>query len=229
MKTIHACAAFAATFALGSTALGGVLQLESFENYSVGSGPFEDLNGESHFLENYDDHTVVGDNWSVYFTNTGGTGFTDGDYHGVTDYDGGGISDAGGYTDGIQGYQMSDTDGMVTMTFDAVDGATGLSLDLFVRSTGWESSDLIKITFGDTVLLDTTGLDIDDAAGSLGITEGAWTTLSGAGSGELVIEFASNSSTETAAFDNIQWTGVPAPGALALLGLAGLASRRRRR
>ena len=67
---------------------------------------------------------------------------------------------------------------------------------------------------------DGSGLDIDDAAGSLGITEGAWTTLSGAGSGELVIEFASNSSSETAAFDNIQWMSV-------LRSLAGLQMYRR--
>lgn len=223
MKTMHASAAFAAMFVLGSVSLGGVIQIESFENYSVGSGAFVDENTDSHFLQNYEDHTINGDNWNVYFESTGGSGFSDGDYFGVTNYTGGGI---GAYTDGIQGYQMSDTDGEVTMTFDAVDGATGVRLDLFVRSTGWEDSDLIDITFGGVALLDTTGADINNDFSYL---EGVWTTLELAGSGQLVIKFASNSSNESIALDNIQWTGVPAPGALALLGLAGLASRRRRR
>ena len=222
MKTMHVCAAFAATAVCGSVSLGAVIQSESFEDYTVGSGAFVDENTESHALANYDDHTVNGDNWSVFFTSTGGTGFSDGDYFGVTDYTGGGL---GAYTDGDQGYQMSDTDGTVTMTFDAVAGATGVSLDLFVRSTGWETSDLISISFGDVSMIDTTGADIDNDYASL---EGAWTTFSAVGSGELVIEFASNSSSETIAIDNIQWTGVPAPGVLALFGLAGLAARRRR-
>ncbi len=222
MKTTHACAALAATFALGSTVLGTVIQSESFENYSVGSGAFTDADTTSHWLSNYDDHTVVGDNWTVWFEDTGGSGFSDGDYFGVSNYTGGGI---GAYTDGVQGYQMGDTDGLVIMTFEAVAGATGVSLDLFVRSTGWEDTDLISISFGGTSLIDTTGADIDNDYADL---EGAWTSLSAEGSGELVISFASNSSSETIAIDNIQWTGIPAPGALALLGLAGLASRRRR-
>ena len=222
MKTTHACAALAATFALGSTVLGTVIQSESFENYTVGSGAFTDADTTSHWLSNYDDHTVVGDNWTVWFEDTGGSGFSDGDYFGVSNYTGGGI---GAYTDGVQGYQMGDTDGLVIMTFEAVAGATGVSLDLFVRSTGWENTDLISISFGGTSLIDTTGADIDNDYADL---EGAWTSLSAEGSGELVISFASNSSSETIAIDNIQWTGIPAPGALALLGLAGLASRRRR-
>ena len=223
MNTTHACAALAATFALGSTVLGSVIQSESFETYTVGDGSFVDANEESHWLANYDSHTVVGDNWTVWFESTGGTGLSDGDYLGVSDYTGGGI---GAYTDGSQGYQMGDTDGMITITFEAVAGATGVSLDLFVRSTGWENTDLISISFGGTSLIDTTGQDIDNDYAEL---EANWTSLSAEGSGELVIMFASNSSTETMAIDNIQWTGVPAPGALALLGLAGLASRRRRR
>ena len=223
MKTTHACAALAATFALGSTVLGTVIQSESFEEYSVGSGAFEDADTTSHWLSNYGDHTVVGDNWTVWFEDLGGSGFSDGDYFGVTNYTGAGI---GAYTDGIQGYQMGDTDGLVIMTFEAVAGATGVSLDLFVRSTGWEDTDLIYITFGDSVLIDTTGQDIDNDFAEL---EANWTSLSAAGSGELVIQFVSNSSNESIYIDNIQWTGVPAPGALALLGLAGLASRRRRR
>ena len=68
---------------------------------------------------------------------------------------------------------------------------------------------------------------IDD----LGI-EGEWTTLTWTGltNTEVVITFSSNSGTETLMIDNVVWEGeaIPAPGALALLGLAGIVSRRRR-
>ena len=87
--------------------------------------------------------------------------------------------------------------------------------------------DFLTITAGGEVGIDTTGSDIDD----LGI-EGAWTTLTWTGltDSEVVITFSSNSGTETLMIDNVVWSGeaIPAPGALALLGLAGIVSRRRR-
>jgi len=222
MKTMHACAATAATFVLGSTVLGTVIQSESFETYTTGSGYYVDADAVTdHWLVNYDDHTVSGTGWGTYYTNTrNGSGLSDGDYFGVTSYDGA----VGSFTDGVQGFQMSDVDGMATLVFDAVEGATGVSFDLFVDGTGWEGDDMIKIEVGGVVLLDTTGSDIDDDFGYL---EEAWTTFNG-GSGELRISLDSNSGPEAIFIDNIQWTGVPAPGALALLGLAGLATRRRR-
>ncbi|MDG2201682.1 MAG: hypothetical protein P8K80_10945 [Phycisphaerales bacterium] len=222
MKTMHACAAFAATFAFGSTVLGAVIQTESFEAYTAGSGYYVDADAATdHWLVNYDDHTVSGDGWGTYYTNTrDGSGLSDGDYFGVTSYAGA----VGGFTHGEYGFQMSDVDGMATMVFDAVEGATGVSFDMFVDGTGWEGDDLIKIEIGGVVVLDTTGHDIDDDFGHL---EEAWTTFNG-GAGELRISLDSNSGSEAIFIDNIQWTGVPAPGALALLGLAGLATRRRR-
>ena len=50
-------------------------------------------------------------------------------------------------------------------------------------------------------------------------------------SGQLSVNFDSNSGSEAVFIDAVNiWTGdVPAPDALALLGLAGLASRRRRK
>ena len=223
MKTTHACAALAATFALGSTVLGTVIKSESFETYTTGSGQYVDSLGadNDHWLLNYDDHTVSGDGWGVYYENTrNGAGIAEGDYFGVTSYAGA----VGAFTDGVQGFQMSDVDGMATLVFDAVAGATGVSFDVFVDGTGWESDDLIKITVGGETILDTTGADIDDDFGYL---EETWTTFNG-GAGEIRISLDSNSGSEAIFIDNIQWTGVPAPGALALLGLAGLASRRRR-
>ena len=173
-----------------------------------------------HWLENYDDHTVTGDTWDVWFTDTGSNGLSDGDYFGVTNYSGA----VGAFTDGAQGYQMSDVDGMATMFFGEVDGTTSISFDMFVASTGWESADFIEITFGGEVVFTTIGEDIDN----LGI-EGEWMNMTFEGSGELSISFASNSGNEAMYLDNMNWygTAIPAPGALALLGLAGLARRRR--
>ena len=211
---------------LGASAMGGViLQHESFENYTVGSGYYIDALDPltDHWLDNIPatGHVVGGDGWGTFYTNTRDSdGLSDGDYFGVTDYTGSGV---GSYTDGVQGFQMSDVDGMTTLTFDAVDGATGVTFDMFVQSTGWESNDRIIIEIGGEVILDTAGSDIDD----LGL-EGVWTEFGG-GAGDLKISLDSNSGSEATWVDNIVWTGVPAPGALALLGLAGIAGRRRRR
>lgn len=210
----------AAVGLLGTTALGVVIHTESFENYSTGSGYYIDADAvNDHWLVNYDDHTVSGDGWGTYYTNTrDGSGLSDGDYFGVTSYSGA----VGDWTDGNQGFQMSDVDGMATMVFDAVDGATGVTFDMFVDGTGWEADDRIMIEIGGVVILDTAGSDIDD----LDIEE-MWMEYGG-GAGELRISLDSNSGSEAIFVDNIVWTGVPAPGALALLGLAGFAGRRRR-
>ena len=211
----------AAVGLFGTTAMANVIHHESFENYSTGSGYYVDADAvNDHWLENYDDHTVSGDGWGTYYTNTrNGSGLSDGDYFGVTSYDGA----VGGFTHGVQGFQMSDVDGMATLTFDAIDGATGVSFDMFVDGTGWESDDRIMVEIGGVVILDTAGSDIDDLD-----LEEVWTTYEG-GAGKLEISLDSNSGPEAIFIDNIVWTGVPAPGALALLGLAGIAGRRRRR
>ena len=197
-----------------------IIQSESFENYSVGSGQYVSETLEDHWLSNYDDHTVTGDTWDVWFTGTGGVGLSDGDFFGVTSYTGA----VGAFTDGAQGYQMSDVDGTATMFFGAVEGTTSISFDMFVASTGWEAADFIEISFGGEVVFSTAGLDIDD----LGI-EGEWQNMVFEGQGELSISFASNSGSEAMYLDNMNWygTAIPAPGAIALLGLAGIARRRR--
>lgn len=64
-----------------------------------------------------------------------------------------------------------------------------------------------------------------DGAGQL---DTFMTALDGAGD-ELVLTMTANMPFEAALFDNIVITGVPAPGAVALLGLGGLALSRRRR
>ncbi|CUH81256.1 ExeM/NucH family extracellular endonuclease [Tropicibacter naphthalenivorans] len=146
--------------------------------------------------------------YDLTWVNTrGDSGISDGDYIGVQSYAG----TVGAYTDGVQGYELQDSDGLLRMTFDAVDltdiGAVTVSLDAFVQATGWEADDLINIYVmtdaGAVALLDTTGQDIDD----LGI-EGAWQTLSvtlGAevNSAQLVVELDSNSSSESLYIDNV--------------------------
>ena len=149
---------------------------------------------------------------------------TDGDYVGVTTYTGG----TGGY-DGDQAYQMSDTDGVMTLTSDAYATADYVSLAIFIADTGYEDADWITITMGDLSLYniggtDDGGLAMEDASGSWIVVQGA---VSG---GALQISFASNSGSEALYIDaiSIEGAAVPAPAALALLGLAGFARRRRR-
>ena len=111
-----------------------------------------------------------------YYNTRDGVGLTDGDYVGVTNYTGGGV---GEYPDGIQGYELSDCDGMMLVQFDTAtaSGDWNVSLDIFIGSTGWEAEDLILVNVivdgGQVIpILDTTGFDIDD----LGI-EGGWFNL----------------------------------------------------
>jgi len=100
---------------------------------------------------------------------------------------------------------------------------------LFIQSTGYEDADWITVTMGGVTLLELGnvgdgGLEMEEAAG-------VWFLVSGAVSGgALEISFASNSGSEAIFIDAISIEGapVPGPGALALLGLAGFARRRRR-
>ena len=145
--------------------------------------------------------------FTAWYVNTrDGAGLVDGDYVGVTDYTGSGV---GSYPEGVQGYQMSDTDGLMRVDFDTVygSGAWNLSIDLFVASTDYESDDAIVVEVtvdGGAILtlLDTTGLDIDD----LGI-EGVWFTLlqelTGYTEATLHVSFDVNSGSEAIFMDNV--------------------------
>ncbi|MDP7008315.1 MAG: hypothetical protein QGI78_01955 [Phycisphaerales bacterium] len=145
--------------------------------------------------------------FTAWYVNTrNDVGLTDGDYVGVTNYTGGGV---GSYPDGVQGYQLSDTDGLMRVDFDTAtgSGSWNLSLDLFVASTGWEADDAIVIDLvvdGGAVLtiLDTNGQDIDD----LGI-EGGWLNwlqdLTGYTEATLRVSLDSNSGSEAIYMDNI--------------------------
>jgi len=140
--------------------------------------------------------------YNANYITTGGVGLTDGDYFGITDYSG----TVSAFTDGSQGYQMSDVDGIAQLAFEAVSGADSVSLDIFVQSTGWESADYITISWigasSSTTILDTNGYDIDIDFAAM---EGAWTTVSAdvSGTGYLMVEFASNSGSEAIYIDNV--------------------------
>lgn len=172
--------------------------------------------------------------FSSFYTNTrDGDGLSDGDFVGVTDFTGA----VGAYTDGFQGFQISDPDGLMTTTLDTVD-LTGLagasvSVDVFVNDTGWESEDRVRVWIdgdgGVIDLLDTAGADIDD----LGI-EGFWQTLTADLTGftfaTLAFELDANAGPEALYVDNVQFSAVPVPAAawLLLSGLAALGAGRRR-
>lgn len=149
---------------------------------------------------------------------TPSVGLTDGDFVGVNDF----TAQVGAYTDGDQGFQISDVDGNFILEFDEVDltGAQSptISLDLFINDEGYEGdgtvneegSDRIRIYIDDITngteidLLDSTGRDIDDLTE---VTLGQWNTLSATlapnSTVELVIEVRCNASSEAFYIDNV--------------------------
>jgi hypothetical protein len=133
-----------------------------------------------------------------------GTGLADGDLIGVTDD----VSEIGSYLDGRQGYRMADTDGLMTLTLDAID-PSGLNavVSYYVQSASYSSLDSMEIRFvGDTstvILASAAALDLRDMAG-------VWATasadISDAGEGSLEILWDSNSAFEALYIDNVYFT-----------------------
>lgn len=171
--------------------------------------------------------------FSTFYTNTrDSTGTADGDFIGVSDFTG----VVGAYTDGLQGFQLQDSDGLLTVSIETVDltGVDALvSIDTFLQGTGWESDDRVRVWVevdgGQEIdLLNTMGSDIDDLE-----IEDSWMTLTadltGFTTATLRFELDSNSASEGLFADNVVFSVIPAPGAMALFGLAGLAGTRRRR
>lgn len=171
--------------------------------------------------------------FDAYYRNSrGDVGLTDGDWVGVTSFAG----TVGSFTDGVQGYQLSDADGTMGVSFDTVTAAsfTDLTMDVYVQSTGWESDDSIRI-FAivdggvEVDVLNTIGSDVNDL-----MIEGSWMNLSldlsGYTEATLVVELESNSGNEGVYLDNIVFNGtIPTPGSVALLAMGGLVGARRRR
>ena len=168
--------------------------------------------GESHVAHNASGTGEIG--FRLHYQSTGGVGLTDGDYFGAVEYTG----TVGSFTEGQQGYQMSDVDGISTLILDPVD-AEIVQFDLYVQQkltngvdANWETSDSISVWYegANSVvsILNTTGTDIDTAhAGLLG----TWTTftvnLTGSGVGSLKFSLESNAATEAIYVDNVTFSG----------------------
>ena len=126
--------------------------------------------------------------FSLYYESNGGVGLTDGDYFGTVNYTG----TVGNFTDGNNGYQMSDVDGITTLILDSVN-AEYVSFDMFLQDTSYETStpiDYLVILFNGTnsrvQILNTTGYDIDgDFQSYLGNWTSVITDISSAGGGLL--------------------------------------------
>ena len=195
------------------------LAYSSFEEPALAGSNYTDLGdaASDHALNNNGgepivNYTTVGGEMgfsSAYVNSRSSSGLTDGDNVGVT-------ASASSYPDGSQGFQLSDTDGKVTVTMDSVDlsavSSPELSLKYFIQTTSWETDDVVRIWVlvdGSTEidLLNTTSQDID----SLGI-EGSWISLtqnlSGYATAVLKFELDSNSGLESLHIDNIVFTGV---------------------
>jgi len=162
---------------------------------------------EPHIAHNQTNGSEMG--FTLYYTSTGGVGLTDGDYFGTINYTG----TVGNFTDGNNGYQMSDVDGIATLALDDIT-AEVMTFDFFLQDTGYETSisvDYLVIRFvganSDIEIINTTGYDIDTDNSSWLDT---WTTMTvmigAAGHGHLEVEFASNSAVEALYLDNIQFT-----------------------
>jgi MYXO-CTERM domain-containing protein len=225
--SVKMCVAAGAILGLGTIAMGGVLYSQGFENTDALGGKYFDTGDATvaHDLVNNAGEAWVdvdGMNAAYGPFDPNGVGLTDGDYVGVTTYG------PGGY-EGDQSYQMSDTDGIMTLTSNVFDTAEYVSLAIFIADTGYEDTDWITISMGGSELYslgggDDGGLAMEEASGS-------WILLSlDVSGGALEIAFACNSGSEALYIDaiSIEGAAVPAPAALALLGLAGFARRRRR-
>jgi len=210
-------------------------EFTSFEEPELFSGLYTDtgdqnvahdlLNNQDEPLVNYESTGVELSFMARYVPyDTPGDGLTDGDEVGVTDSPPSGDHP---FTEGSQGYQVSDVDGNFILEFEPiVTTSTGpsYSLDYFISETGYEGDGTVNESGSDRLriyvrhieedeeydILDTTGSNIND----LGI-EGQWNSgyvelpafIDVPLTFQLVFEARCNSSSETFYFDNIFFDG----------------------
>ncbi|MBL3655648.1 hypothetical protein [Fulvivirga sediminis] len=155
-----------------------------------------------------------------YFNTRGLEGLTDGDYVGIVKA----TVVNGGYPDGTQGYEMSDTDGKMRLTFDelGIEGylSTNISIDVYLHDENgkglqYDDEDVLRIY---VKLDDGEEIDIINSKGSnlndlfVGNFD-KWTTLKAsvpkeAKSLTLYVEFDVDTRFDILYFDNIRFSGV---------------------
>ena len=200
----------------------GTVAYTSFEEPFTNGAKYFDTGSESvsRYLWNNANEPDIAHNqttgaemgFTLYYTSNGGVGLTDGDYFGTANYTG----TVGNYTDGTQGYQMGDVDGMATLTLDDVT-ADSMTFDLYVQggsSNSYENSDYLVVKFvgssSTLELVNVTGATGSGNNGGFAPYMGVWTSfssnISSLGQGNLVIDFTSNSQSESVYLDNVIFT-----------------------
>jgi hypothetical protein len=145
---------------------------------------------------------------SRYVNTRDSDGLTDGDFVGVTDFTG----TVGSFTDGSQGFQISDPDGKMVTEFDPVDltGTTApyVALDVFIQDTGYEDTDQLRIFATDGTqeidLINLTGAELE-GRGTWEFIQADLAPLVGT-SVTLVFELDANSGSEAVYIDNVQFS-----------------------
>ncbi|QCK16047.1 hypothetical protein DCC35_15515 [Mangrovivirga cuniculi] len=188
----------------------------SFEEGTTNSGRYTDTFDPltDHDLINNDtepfvDYDGSGNEMAIdayYFNTLDSDGLTDGDYVGFTSYTGA----VGEFVDGSQAYQLSDTDGMVQVTFETIDVSSyvdsRVSFSYFLDGTFGENEYLkIYVETGDETisLIDTTV----DGLGDLGTWNELSSEFNGKASITLVVEFQTNGSSDVLYLDNVIVSG----------------------
>jgi len=235
MKRTNVTAIVAMTGIAGAAAAQVELASQTFDDNSTApqitdNADFGSLQGQ------FFDGTGLG--WGLSFTDTRGTGSggpvdgsESGDFIGVTDFTG----EVGAFPTPAQGFQWNDTDGLVTLSFDAIDatGFTDLALDFgwFVTETGFEDEDFFAVEVNGDRIFEVRGDNLESGpfSGDFGFPSLDLSAFDGLSAVNIDFLADTNSGSETIYLDNVRVTGIPTPGTVAMLGLGGLAAARRRR
>ncbi|MCP4799329.1 MAG: hypothetical protein GY893_05210, partial [bacterium] len=182
----------------------GVLDVD--DHWSLLDCAAHDFDGDG--LADSVDQSKCDIGFTGHITHNGGTGFTDGDVMGVTNY----ASNPTTAYAGSNYYTAEDTDGIFNLNFDYIT-ADSVSVAIVIESTTWETTsphDYIYVAFiGESATVVLYDSRVDVASGDLDDSglEDVWTVVSGdisaAGLGYLTIEMSSNAATEEFGIDDV--------------------------
>ncbi len=213
----------------------------SFENEQAFPGKYTDTGdaAKNHQLANNPDEPIVnstsnsesnGDlGFSASYVNTRNSmGLTNGVYFGVIKTK----STVGEFSDGEQGYILSDCDGKAQLIFNNMDlsnsVAVKISVDIFIKDTSYEGNDSLlvavkssKSPINAAVLLGLSGDEIENNP-----KNGTWQTITATitdtselKAAQLYIEFDSNSADERVYIDNIRVESIPEPATVSTIAV----------